>query len=86
MRSPSPWRSDSPARGWRTGVAGGWRTSPSRWLAGGPALHHLAQEESAVAGAFAASYEPLAESTKRVFRFFGLYPGKPFQRAGRRRA
>ncbi|MET8122662.1 BTAD domain-containing putative transcriptional regulator [Micromonospora sp. NPDC005189] len=42
---------------------------------GTPALHHLAQEESTVAGAFAASYQPLPEPIRRVFRFLGLYPG-----------
>ncbi|MET8355944.1 BTAD domain-containing putative transcriptional regulator [Micromonospora sp. NPDC005171] len=43
-----------------------------------PLLHHLAQEDSTVTGAFAASYEPLPSSTKRVFRFLGLYPGRRF--------
>ncbi|MFG1761815.1 BTAD domain-containing putative transcriptional regulator [Micromonospora parva] len=46
-----------------------------------PALHHLAQEDSTVTGAFAASYEPLPGSTKRVFRFLGLYPGNRFSPA-----
>jgi DNA-binding SARP family transcriptional activator/tetratricopeptide (TPR) repeat protein len=42
------------------------------------ALRHLADEESTVTGVFATSYEPLPESTKRVFRFLGLYPGSRF--------
>ncbi|MFF5177114.1 tetratricopeptide repeat protein [Micromonospora sp. NPDC000316] len=42
------------------------------------ALRHLAGEESTISGAFAASYEPLPESTKRVFRFLSLYPGNRF--------
>ncbi|MEU5908031.1 BTAD domain-containing putative transcriptional regulator [Micromonospora sp. NPDC047527] len=41
-------------------------------------LHHLAGEESTVTGAFAASYEPLPQSTRRVFRFLGLHPGSRF--------
>ncbi|MEU7674789.1 BTAD domain-containing putative transcriptional regulator [Micromonospora taraxaci] len=41
-------------------------------------LRHLADEESTVTGVFATSYEPLPESTKRVFRFLGLYPGSRF--------
>ncbi|RQX19195.1 transcriptional regulator [Micromonospora ureilytica] len=51
-------------------------------MAGDPlVLHHLAQEQSTVTGAFAASYEPLPGSTKRVFRFLGLYPGNRFSPA-----
>ncbi|MGC5378356.1 AfsR/SARP family transcriptional regulator [Micromonospora sp. DT68] len=55
-----------------------WRLADlaEQMTAGAPALHHLAQEESTVAKAFAASYEPLPEPTRRVFRFLGLYPGK----------
>ncbi|MFD6566977.1 BTAD domain-containing putative transcriptional regulator [Micromonospora profundi] len=55
-----------------------WRLADlaEQMAAGAPALHHLAQEESTVAKAFAASYEPLPESTRRIFRFLGLYPGK----------
>lgn len=58
----------------------GWRLADLvEQLAGDPlVLHHLAQEESTVTGAFAASYEPLPGSTKRVFRFLGLYPGNRF--------
>ncbi|RAO42415.1 AfsR/SARP family transcriptional regulator [Micromonospora saelicesensis] len=58
----------------------GWRLADlAEQMAGdAPVLHHLAQEESTVTGAFAASYEPLATSTKRVFRFLGLYPGSRF--------
>ncbi|MEU8286077.1 BTAD domain-containing putative transcriptional regulator [Micromonospora sp. NPDC048905] len=58
----------------------GWRLAELvEQLAGDPlVLHHLAQEESSVTGAFAASYEPLPGSTKRVFRFLGLYPGNRF--------
>ncbi|MEV4821573.1 BTAD domain-containing putative transcriptional regulator [Micromonospora sp. NPDC049274] len=39
---------------------------------------HLAGETSTVTGAFAASYQPLSDSTRRVFRFLGLYPGSRF--------
>ncbi|MDG4806879.1 BTAD domain-containing putative transcriptional regulator [Micromonospora sp. WMMD1120] len=42
------------------------------------ALHQLAGEQSTVRGAFATSYEPLPEPTRRVFRFLGLYPGRRF--------
>lgn len=58
----------------------GWRlTDLAAQLAGdAPVLHHLAQEESTVTGAFAASYQPLPSATKRVFRFLGLYPGNRF--------
>ncbi|WP_328651662.1 tetratricopeptide repeat protein [Micromonospora sp. NBC_00330] len=58
----------------------GWRLADlAEQMAGDAAvLHHLAQEESTVTGAFAASYEPLPSSTKRVFRFLGLYPGSRF--------
>ncbi|MCO1596306.1 tetratricopeptide repeat protein [Micromonospora sp. RHAY321] len=58
----------------------GWRLADlAEQLAGGtPALRHLAREESTVAGAFAASYEPLPGSIKRVFRFLGLHPGTRF--------
>ncbi|MEU1588590.1 BTAD domain-containing putative transcriptional regulator [Micromonospora sp. NPDC005710] len=58
----------------------GWRLADlAEQMAGkAPVLQHLAQEESTVTGAFAASYEPLAPSTKRVFRFLGLYPGSRF--------
>ncbi|WFF04185.1 BTAD domain-containing putative transcriptional regulator [Micromonospora sp. WMMD964] len=58
----------------------GWRLADFvEQMAGDPlVLHHLAQEESTVTGAFAASYEPLPDSTKRVFRFLGLYPGNRF--------
>ncbi|MET7707092.1 BTAD domain-containing putative transcriptional regulator [Micromonospora sp. NPDC005413] len=42
------------------------------------ALRHLAGEESTVSGAFAASYEPLSEPARRVFRFLSLYPGNRF--------
>ncbi|MFE9193128.1 ATP-binding protein [Micromonospora sp. NPDC007208] len=58
----------------------GWRLADlARQMADdAPVLHHLAQEESTVTGAFAASYEPLPSSTKRVFRFLGLYPGSRF--------
>lgn len=58
----------------------GWRLADLvGQLAGDPlVLHHLAEEESTVIGAFAASYEPLPGTTKRVFRFLGLYPGNRF--------
>lgn len=58
----------------------GWRFADlAEQMAGAtPAPLHLAGERSTVAGAFAASYEPLSESTRRVFRFLGLYPGNRF--------
>ncbi|MEV1155293.1 BTAD domain-containing putative transcriptional regulator [Micromonospora chokoriensis] len=58
----------------------GWRLADlvGRMASDPLALHHLAREESTVTGAFAASYEPLPDSTKRVFRFLGLYPGNRF--------
>ncbi|MEU7753357.1 BTAD domain-containing putative transcriptional regulator [Micromonospora sp. NPDC049171] len=59
----------------------GWRLADlAEQMAGGdpPLLHHLGQQESTVIGAFAASYEPLPDATKRVFRFLGLYPGDRF--------
>ncbi|MGA4730615.1 BTAD domain-containing putative transcriptional regulator [Micromonospora taraxaci] len=58
----------------------GWRLADLvEQLTGDPlVLHHLARAESTVTGAFAASYEPLPDSTKRVFRFLGLYPGNRF--------
>ncbi|WP_307847060.1 BTAD domain-containing putative transcriptional regulator [Micromonospora sp. D93] len=58
----------------------GWRLADlvEQMAGDAPVLHHLAQEESTVTGAFAASYEPLPPSTKRVFRFLGLYPGSRF--------
>ncbi|MFG1867944.1 ATP-binding protein [Micromonospora arborensis] len=58
----------------------GWRLADlAEQMAGATAaLRHLAGEESTVTGAFAASYEPLPESTRRVFRFLGLYPGASF--------
>ncbi|MFI6243541.1 BTAD domain-containing putative transcriptional regulator [Micromonospora sp. NPDC050795] len=58
----------------------GWRLADlvEQMAGDAPVLHHLAQEESTVTGAFAASYEPLAPPTKRVFRFLGLYPGSRF--------
>ncbi|RQW94731.1 AfsR/SARP family transcriptional regulator [Micromonospora inaquosa] len=61
----------------------GWRLAEmAEQMAGDPlVLHHLAQEASTVTGAFAASYEPLPDSTKRVFRFLGLYPGNRFSTA-----
>ncbi|WP_433355381.1 AfsR/SARP family transcriptional regulator [Micromonospora saelicesensis] len=58
----------------------GWRLADlvEQMAGDAPVLHHLAQEESTVTGAFAASYEPLPPPTKRVFRFLGLYPGSRF--------
>ncbi|MER7587207.1 BTAD domain-containing putative transcriptional regulator [Micromonospora sp. NPDC127501] len=58
----------------------GWRLADlvEQMAGDAPVLHHLAQEESTVTGAFAASYEPLPPSTKLVFRFLGLYPGSRF--------
>ncbi|WP_234582680.1 BTAD domain-containing putative transcriptional regulator [Micromonospora sp. MH99] len=58
----------------------GWRLADLAAQMAGAAsvLIHLAGENSTVTGAFAASYEPLPESTKRVFRFLGLYPGSRF--------
>ncbi|MCG5446675.1 tetratricopeptide repeat protein [Micromonospora sp. NIE79] len=58
----------------------GWRLADlvGQMAGEAPVLHHLAQEQSSVTGAFAASYEPLPSSTKRVFRFLGLYPGSRF--------
>ncbi|CCH21895.1 AfsR/SARP family transcriptional regulator [Micromonospora lupini] len=58
----------------------GWRLADLAAQMAGAAsvLPHLAGENSTVTGAFAASYEPLPESTKRVFRFLGLYPGSRF--------
>ncbi|MCX5119718.1 tetratricopeptide repeat protein [Micromonospora sp. NBC_00362] len=62
-------------RGWRLAdLAGQMADDPL-------VLHHLGQEQSTVTGAFAASYEPLPGSTKRVFRFLGLYPGNRFSPA-----
>ncbi|MEV4717372.1 BTAD domain-containing putative transcriptional regulator [Micromonospora noduli] len=59
-------------RGWRLADLAGQMADDA------PVLRHLAQEEGTVTGAFAASYEPLPSSTKRVFRFLGLYPGSRF--------
>ncbi|MEU7586339.1 BTAD domain-containing putative transcriptional regulator [Micromonospora sp. NPDC049230] len=58
----------------------GWRLADlAEQMAGdAPVLHQLAQEESTVSGAFAASYQPLSSAAKRVFRFLGLYPGSRF--------
>ncbi|MFG1895910.1 BTAD domain-containing putative transcriptional regulator [Micromonospora zamorensis] len=58
----------------------GWRLADlAEQMAGATAaLRHLADEESTVTGAFAASYQPLPESIRRVFRFLGLYPGSRF--------
>ncbi|WP_269458424.1 ATP-binding protein [Micromonospora coriariae] len=56
-------------RGWRLGQLA------EQMAAGPPALRHLAGEESTVAGAFAASYEPLPAPIRRVFRLLSLYPG-----------
>lgn len=58
----------------------GWRLADlAEQMAGTTAgLRHLADEESTVTGAFAASYQPLPESIRRVFRFLGLYPGSRF--------
>ncbi|MEU0547181.1 BTAD domain-containing putative transcriptional regulator [Micromonospora sp. NPDC005979] len=55
----------------------GWRLADLAAQMAGPTsvLLHLGGENSTVTGAFAASYEPLPEPTKRVFRFLGLYPG-----------
>lgn len=58
----------------------GWRlTDLAEQMAGpAPTLRHLAREESTITSAFAASYGPLSEVTKLVFRFLGLYPGSRF--------
>ncbi|MGW3890869.1 AfsR/SARP family transcriptional regulator [Micromonospora chokoriensis] len=58
----------------------GWRLSDlaEQMAESTVVLRHLADEESTVTGVFATSYEPLPESTKRVFRFLGLYPGSRF--------
>ncbi|MFG1838283.1 BTAD domain-containing putative transcriptional regulator [Micromonospora sp. NPDC049175] len=58
----------------------GWRVADlAEQMAGdAPVLHQLAQEESSVTGAFAASYQPLPSTAKRVFRFLSLYPGSRF--------
>ncbi|WP_433536280.1 AfsR/SARP family transcriptional regulator [Micromonospora sp. CA-249363] len=55
----------------------GWRLADlAAQMDGAPSvLPHLAGENSTVTGAFATSYEPLPEPSKRVFRFLGLYPG-----------
>ncbi|WP_435206731.1 ATP-binding protein [Micromonospora sp. bgisy143] len=55
----------------------GWRLADlAAQMAGTPSvLLRLGGENSTVASAFAASYGPLPESIKRVFRFLGLYPG-----------
>ncbi|GIJ28834.1 SARP family transcriptional regulator [Micromonospora qiuiae] len=41
-------------------------------------LDHLASGDRSVAGAFAASYEPLEECTKRLFRLLSVHPGDEF--------
>ncbi|MFG1880829.1 BTAD domain-containing putative transcriptional regulator [Micromonospora sp. NPDC049102] len=58
----------------------GWRLADlAAQMAGGTsALLQLGGENSTITGAFTASYEPLSESTKRAFRFLGLYPGSRF--------
>lgn len=43
-----------------------------------PALAVLAAEDRTVAGAFAASYDPLPETGRRTFRLLGLFPGEHF--------
>ncbi|MEV0153467.1 BTAD domain-containing putative transcriptional regulator [Micromonospora sp. NPDC050686] len=53
-----------------------WRVSDlSAQLAAAAALDQLGMEERTVAGAFAASYEPLDEPAKSVFRLLGVLPG-----------
>ncbi|MFI7591015.1 AfsR/SARP family transcriptional regulator [Micromonospora sp. NPDC049359] len=58
----------------------GWRLADlaAQMATATSVLPHLGGENTTVTGAFATSYEPLPESTKRVFRFLGLYPGNRF--------
>ncbi|MEH0843028.1 BTAD domain-containing putative transcriptional regulator [Micromonospora sp. CPCC 205711] len=41
-------------------------------------IAHLAAEQQTVARAFAASYEPLSEPTRRLFRLLSVHPGGQF--------
>ncbi|MFG3580832.1 AfsR/SARP family transcriptional regulator [Micromonospora chersina] len=49
-----------------------------RLSAGGTVLRQLAVEQQTVARAFTASYEPLAEPVKRLFRLVSVHPGNRF--------
>ncbi len=57
-----------------------WRVADYAALLAGNVrrLDHLASGDRSVAGAFAASYEPLSESTKRLFRLLSVHPGDEF--------
>ncbi|MFC0004255.1 AfsR/SARP family transcriptional regulator [Micromonospora siamensis] len=54
-----------------------WRVADlaARLAAPAPVLDQLGVEDRSVAGAFAASYEPLDESGKRMIRVLGVFPG-----------
>jgi tetratricopeptide (TPR) repeat protein len=57
-----------------------WRVADlaGRLSAGGTVLRQLAVEQQTVASAFTASYEPLAEPVKRLFRLVSVHPGDRF--------
>ncbi|MGY0004197.1 BTAD domain-containing putative transcriptional regulator [Micromonospora sp. I033] len=57
-----------------------WRVADlaDRLAVGGTALRQLAVEQQTVASAFTASYEPLAEPVKRLFRLVSVHPGDRF--------
>ncbi|MEU5720943.1 BTAD domain-containing putative transcriptional regulator [Micromonospora sp. NPDC047738] len=57
-----------------------WRVADlaHRLSVGGTVLRQLAVEQQTVAGAFSASYEPLAEPVKRLFRLVSVHPGAHF--------
>ncbi|TYC25778.1 tetratricopeptide repeat protein [Micromonospora sp. MP36] len=57
-----------------------WRVADlaHRLNAGGTVLRQLAVEQQTVVSAFAASYEPLAEPVKRLFRLVSVHPGAHF--------
>ncbi|WP_161594966.1 AfsR/SARP family transcriptional regulator [Verrucosispora sp. SN26_14.1] len=57
-----------------------WRVADLAALLAGNArrLDHLASGDRSVAGAFAASYEPLDADAKRLFRLLGVHPSTVF--------
>jgi DNA-binding SARP family transcriptional activator len=68
-------------------LAGGRLAHRPAWLvadladrlsAGATVLRQLAVEQQTVASAFTASYEPLAEPVKRLFRLVSVHPGDRF--------
>lgn len=66
--------------GARLAHRGAWRVADlARQLSSGRgAIDHLAVEDRTVAGAFAASYQPLSRKTKCTFRMIALHPGSDF--------